>query len=367
MDEKRALTPYSPALPAEQEMIIDGQITRVEEARKQRPPLADLQRDWLESKRTDRTRGGYQTILQDFLAFLVEYRDDERQVDPLDSPWQAIEKAVRAFLPMRGRADSRDGIKRFSRDPGRPVTVSTRNIRLAALRDFYQYVTDHNHLNDTNHQGRNPLRLLKADKNEDKPHAAPPLAPEQVKAGIEAIDTSQLAGLRDKTLLSLLLSTGRRVSEVRKLKWEHVTHNAAGKLVAKFYCKGGKVRTNVVTPNTRALVERYQAMLVEQGYSVEASAPVFVNLSHHKGRKDSEGLSIETMSQICEKHLQQSKVHATRHTYALRSWRNGATVKELQEDLGHSNIAQLTVYLEGLEKDEQERAYAAALEKEFGI
>lgn len=365
--EDKALIPYEHPEPPADLAIIDGQVTRIEETSTKRPPLAKLQEDWLASKRTDRTKDGYKAILQDFLAFLVEYREDGLQVHPFDSPWQSIEKAVRAFLPQRGITDKETGVKRFFRDPMRAVTVSTKNIRLAALRDFYQYVTDHNYLNDSNHLGRNPLRLLKADKNEERPRKAPPLAPEQVKAGIEAIDTSQLGGLRDKTLLSLLLSTGRRVSEVRNLKWEHVSLSSAGKLVAKFYCKGGKVGTNVLTPNTRGLVEQYRARLIEHGYSVAPEAPVFVNLSHHKADRAGEGLSIESISQICEKHLQQSKVHATRHTYALRAWRNGATVKELQEDLGHSNIAILTVYLESLEKEDQERTYAAALEKEFGI
>jgi integrase len=85
----------------------------------------------------------------------------------------------------------------------------------------------------------NPIERVKRRKIGAK-DAARHLTASQVKKGLQQIDRSTAEGLRDYTLLSLALSTGRRSSELAGLRYKHLQRLSNRCHVTWPRCKGDK-------------------------------------------------------------------------------------------------------------------------------
>lgn len=82
----------------------------------------------------------------------------------------------------------------------------------------------------------------------------PPDTGVRVKQGLQSIDRSTPEGLRDYTLLSVALATGRRVSELAGLRYKHLRHDGDTCIIEFERCKGNKHFTNrLEAKTTRAL------------------------------------------------------------------------------------------------------------------
>ena len=92
------------------------------------------------------------------------------------------------------------------------------------------------------------------------------------------------------------------------------------------------------------------------------NAPIWLSFSlRNKGK----AISIQAITDICEKHLGTSKVHALRHTFARAMEDSGAKVSDIQARLGHESLATTGRYLATLKRAENE--HADNLAKLFGI
>jgi len=78
-----------------------------------------------------------------------------------------------------------------------------------------------------------------------------------------------------------------------------------------------------------------------------------------------EGLTIRSVSDICERRLGVSKVHKMRHTWARRMEEEGAKVSDIQARLGHESLATTGRYLAVL--GQAENKHADAISKAFGL
>ena len=93
-----------------------------------------------------------------------------------------------------------------------------------------------------------------------------------------------------------------------------------------------------------------------------ASTVIWISLAHnHYGTP----LSRQAVSDICLKRLGTSKVHTTRHTFALGMVKSGAPVNAIQARLGHANLSTTSRYLTVLQSAENE--YGGALAALFGL
>ncbi len=89
---------------------------------------------------------------------------------------------------------------------------------------------------------------------------------------------------------------------------------------------------------------------------------MFVSLSrnNYKGT-----LSLQAVSDICLKRLGSSKVHTTRHTFAVNSEKAGATLSEIGDRLGHASLKTTSDYMKRLHS--AENPHATKLGEMFGI
>src|SRR5579864_4919100 len=77
---------------------------------------------------------------------------------------------------------------------------------------------------------------------------------------------------------------------------------------------------------------------------LDAEAPLWINLANdtHYGQP----LGYQGIAGVCKKYLGTSKVHITRHTFALLLQELGAKLTDIQRLLGHKNAAVTSLYLE---------------------
>ena len=270
----------------------------------------------------------------------------------------------RAILHERGiDLDSKDeatiaalaqGYAAFSHD-GRVIAGATHNQRLAAISSFYQYAIKHRWL------ATNPMQLVDR-RTAHYNNAALPIPAETVKNALKSIDRSTTLGKRDYALLVVLFNTGRRVSEVCDLKCGDIS--IAGDFVTITWqrCKGGKTMRDQVDPNVaRALIDYLQDVY---GNELQAEAPVWISFSRYNARKR-EAIGTQAIAAVCVKYLHISKVHATRHSFAIFMEDADAKLSDIGARLGHSSLATTSRYMQRLHSAENE--YAGQIAASLGI
>lgn len=156
--------------------------------------------------------------------------------------------------------------------------------------------------------------------------------------------TSTPRGLRDRVMMEVLFSTGLRVSELVSLDREKVNTKTREFGVIG---KGRKARVVFLSEGAANWVEQY---LVTRSDSYD---PLFIRMNGQVTiDTDGESLRLTTRSvqRIIEKYAKQAKLpvkitpHGIRHTFATDLLQHGAGLRDVQEMLGHKNIATTQIY-----------------------
>lgn len=156
---------------------------------------------------------------------------------------------------------------------------------------------------------------------------------------------SKKGGLRDKAILEVLFSTGLRVSELVNLNRDQVN------LDSKEFGVIGKGRR----PRVVFLSDRACEWLTRYLNSREDNwRPVFVRNSGTKPDLLSDGeemrLTTRSVQRLVDTYCRKAKLpvkispHGIRHSFATDLLSNGASIRDVQEMLGHKSIATTQIY-----------------------
>lgn len=315
-------------------------------------PVDVLIYGWLDAKfhrsGSEKTKHAYKDTLFQFRAALqhqgldLDSKDDESLVQ--------IALMAQAFSSFSAKSDKQ-------------VKPATINQRLAILSSFYAYAIMQGILTV------NPIDRV--ERSRVQAYAAvSALAPEQTTAALASIERSSDRGKRDYALLAVLLSTGRRLSEVADLTLSNIQWHAGKATLTFEHCKGGKVMRDTLSPATsHALAEWITAFYDQLVNTSSDNRPVWVVLKDAGSKRGSvrkgEWLGEQSIADICKKHLGTSKVHTTRHTWAHEMEKAGAKVSTIQGRLGHESLATTGRYLAALSSAENE--YADTISANIGI
>jgi integrase len=260
----------------------------------------------------------------------------------LDSPTREVSTVIQGWA-MLHKAN------------GDPVAPSTHNQRLAIVSSFYAFVAKRQLLALSN-----PVQVIER-RYVDSYAGAHALEAGAVQSRMKTLERTTLPGKRDYALISVALSTGRRLSELAnmrlgtlQLEGEHIT--------VTFKAKGGKAKKDKLSgPVARALADYLGAIYPGGLAGLPADTPIWLDLHNHTGK----ALSTRSISNIWKKRLGTSKVHATRHTFAAGMEQVGAKVSVIQERLGHTSLAVTSRYLASL--GSAENKFRDQLGSLFGI
>lgn len=168
------------------------------------------------------------------------------------------------------------------------------------------------------------------------------LSNEEVDELLEAPDVSKDNGMRDRAMLEVMYATGLRVSELLALEFKNV--NMENRLIT-IYGKGNKQRSVPVSSFALEYLRKYIDGPRKRVKGFQKTDIIFLN---RNGKAISRTYFFMQIKRYAEQKGIDSAVspHTLRHCFATHLLENGASLRAVQEMLGHSNIATTQIYTE---------------------
>lgn len=202
--------------------------------------------------------------------------------------------------------------------------------KLASLRTFFKFLYREGHIKI------NPITAVSTPKLDRRLPVV--LDENNVTKLIQAPDTAEPAGLRDRAILETLYSTGIRVSELVGLDDDDVDFISG---VIKVLGKGRKERLTPIGDMALGAIRKYIESKSDR--MIREKRAVFLNKS---GRR----LTDRSVRRIVDKYIKLASIqvhispHSLRHSFATHLLDRGADLRSVQELLGHMNLSTTQIY-----------------------
>lgn len=212
---------------------------------------------------------------------------------------------------------------------------TTQNYHLIALRSFLKFCA------------KRDIPAMSADKIElarTKRKQVTFLNEDELARVFAEPDITTLAGLRDRTILELLFSSGLRVSELVGLDKDHINLKRREFMVRG---KGQKDRPIFISEEAAKWIQNYIDKRDDN------TRPLFVRYSGRKAIDQSGNfhrLTARSIQRLVARYALMAGItkhvspHTLRHSFATDLLMNGADLRSVQAMLGHSNIATTQIY-----------------------
>lgn len=163
------------------------------------------------------------------------------------------------------------------------------------------------------------------------------LSTDEIDRIIATVDTSSVKGLRDCAMLELLYSCGLRVSELVSLKIQDLFF---GEGYIRVIGKGDKQRLVPISATARERVHRYLDKRPETRSGEDA---LFLN---NRGSHLTRVMVFTILKQAARNAGIEKRIspHTFRHSFATHLLEGGASIRQVQEMLGHESILTTEIY-----------------------
>jgi integrase/recombinase XerD len=229
---------------------------------------------------------------------------------------------------------------------GKPISATTLRQWLALIRSFFSWMCLHGHLL------HNPAeRLAFPRKEQPLPHV---LNESDIARLIETSDATTALGIRDRALMETLYATGIRHAEAHKLDLYDVDP-AARELTVRLG-KGQRDRLVPLTETAAYWLSRYLTAARPElaaglwwGKGKRRGQPKLIPPTSAlwlavTGRRLSYQMIAERIRDYALLAELKATVHTFRHCYATHLLRGGASVRHVQQLLGHRDLNTTEIY-----------------------
>ncbi len=213
---------------------------------------------------------------------------------------------------------------------GKPLKLITQNYHIIALRAFLKFLAKQ----DVKSLPAEKIELAKTSERQ-----IDFLSLDELNSIFESVpQDDKLESLRDLTILTVLFSTGLRVSELTNLTRKHIDLKRGEFMVRG---KGDKPRVVFLSPEAIGLVKQYFNRRTD---NAEAAFISYAGATPH------EPLTPRSIQRIVQKHAVAAGIvkkvtpHVLRHSFATDLLINGADIRSVQAMLGHSSITTTQIY-----------------------
>ncbi len=205
--------------------------------------------------------------------------------------------------------------------------------RYSLLRNYFSFLNEENILHE---------EIPDVDKPKSSKRLPFVMSNEEVDELLEAPDISKDNGMRDRAMLELMYATGLRVSELLSLRFRNL--NMQNGLIT-VYGKGNKQRSVPVSSFALEFLRKY---IDGPRKRVKGSKDTDIIFLNRDGKALSRTYFFMQVKRYAEEKGIDSSVspHTLRHCFATHLLENGASLRAVQEMLGHSNIATTQIYTE---------------------
>ncbi len=203
--------------------------------------------------------------------------------------------------------------------------------KLATLRSFYKYLARCGEI------PASPVSVIRTPR-QDK-HLPKCLEVSQITALMNAPDTSEMLGARDRAILETIYSAGLRISELVSLNIEDLDEFAEA---LRIRGKGKKERLAPLGSQAIAAIQHY---LAKRGAALGAARRGALFVNNDGGR-----LSDRSIRRHLDRYLVMAGIpvhaspHSLRHSFATHMLNAGADLRSVQEMLGHESLSTTQIY-----------------------
>ena len=252
---------------------------------------------------------------------------------------QGLKKLEKYFAENKISNPTREDFLNYREYLKDNFSVATANLYLTAAKLFFSF------LHVEGFTRNNPTEHLKGFK-EVAGHKKDALAPEDVKFILDNFDVSTVQGKRDKAIFALMVTAGLRTVEVSRANIGDLIRRGS-KIFLFVQGKGHDEKDALVkvTEKVFNLIQDYLATRKNKNQN----APLFCT---EFGR-----LRADVISRLIKNSLRRAgfdskrlTAHSLRHTAATNALRNGASLRQVQQMLRHTNIAITQIYLHELDR-----------------
>ena len=279
------------------------------------PPEAE----WFANIDNPNTRRAYQNDLKSFMRFTgIETAEEFRTV-------------TRAHVIAWRQALETEKLS--------PATIRR---KLSALSDLFDYLCEADAVS------HNPVKGVERPKGGANEGKTPVLSDAQAKRLLQTPDARTLKGKRDRAILAVLLFHALRRAELCGLRVKDFSLRRGVQMLA-VQGKGGKTRYIPAHPVAVATIKQY---LETAGHRSEPQSPLFRPVKNNATHTLSKAISGSALyTDIVKRYAKEAGIpsdsirpHALRSTAATNALEHGADIAQVQQWLGHSNIATTRLY-----------------------
>lgn len=273
---------------------------------------------WLAGQLSLHTRRAYKLDVAHFVGTLnIRSADELRSVD-------------RAAVIAWQNTMQRDGAK--------PRTIRR---RLSALSSLFVHLVEHRAAN------ANPVRDIKRPRVNLRQGTTRAFSAKEARLILEAPSKDTVQGLRDRAILSVGFQAGPRRSEIVSLLVKDF-HTNAGYKSLHFIRKGGEDLSLAINPQTAQRIEEY---LTAAGHGLDLDGPLFRPLCPNQTRSEPRRhLHSIVIDRLLRKYAKAAgldhgySAHSMRATFITTALNNGASLEDVQRDVGHANPSTTKLY-----------------------
>jgi site-specific recombinase XerD len=219
------------------------------------------------------------------------------------------------------------------------ISARTRNLRLTAVRSFFQYAA----LEAPTHSAQ-IQRVLAIPNKRFAKTLVPFLTRPEVDALLAAPDQQTWSGRRDHAFMLTAVQTGLRLSEMTGLKAEALSLGAGSHV--RVMGKGRKERCTPLAKSTRAVLKSWMKQPPRGNEGFLFPSALGARLSVHGVQyilNKHRTTASKTCSSLATKRV---TVHRLRHTTAMDLMQEGTDRSTIALWLGHESVETTQIYLD---------------------
>ena len=223
---------------------------------------------------------------------------------------------------------------------GNKVSAPTVKQHLSAIRMLFDFLVTGQIV------GENPAAAVRGPKHVVKKGKTPVLTAQETRELLDAIDTSKIAGLRDRALIGVLVFSFSRVSATVGMNVEDYFKQQGRTMWLRLHEKGGKYHE---VPAHHKAVEYLDAYLDEAGIWNNKTGPLFRSLNRKRQLTQRRLHRREVLAMVQRRARQAGlqdniSCHTLRATGITTYLQNGGTIENAQQIAAHESPKTTKLY-----------------------
>lgn len=239
---------------------------------------------------------------------------------------------VESYMISLETRETKNGIKRTGDD--------ILQARWSSLNTFFEWLIKREYIE------KNPMRIIRRPKNNTE-HKVSYLTKIEINKLFKAIDRepNKVAAMRDKTVISLALATGLRVSAISNINIDDVDFENS---IINVIEKRQKIRGIDIGDNMKNMLRDWIEVRNKEFADVNSPA---LFISQKNNRLSGDAIS-DALTKYChEAGIKRITPHKLRASAACALAKAGVPVKAIAKQLGHSNTQVTMRYIDVFEED----------------